>query len=117
MLEADDLSLALTDHRFERCLRSFGSEFQMLGPKQDKSAKVVSLAFVLLDFCWISEEEHSVRDWVNAFKVEKMFRVTCSALVCHRPAVVAVVVLYDCHAYVNVRHTKVVSSSSRYLNP
>ena len=88
-----------------------------MGSKARERAKAMSLAFVLLDFCWISEEEHSVRDWVNAFKVEKMFRVTCSALVCHRPAVVAVVVLYDCHAYVNVRHTKVVSSSSRYLNP
>ena len=42
-------SLALKDDRVEQCLKSCGSEFQMWGPKQEKVAKAMSLAFVLLD--------------------------------------------------------------------
>ena len=43
-------SLALKDDRTEQYLRSCGCEFQMSGPKQEKTAKATSLAFVLLDF-------------------------------------------------------------------
>ena len=51
--------LALKDDRFEQCLRPCGSEFQTLGPKQQKVQKPSVL------YCWIvrmrvSEEEHSV---------------------------------------------------------
>ena len=47
----------------EQCLRSCGSEFQMLGPKQEKVHK----PWVLRLYCWISsiwvsKEECSVRD-------------------------------------------------------
>ena len=43
-------SLALKDDRVEQYLRSCGSEFQMWGPQQEKVAKAMSIAFVLLDF-------------------------------------------------------------------
>ena len=38
------------DDRVEQCLRSYGSEFQMWGPKQEKVRK----AGVLRLYCWIS---------------------------------------------------------------
>ena len=54
-------SLALKDDRVEHCLRSYGSEFQMWGPKQEKVRK----PRVLRLYCWIvsmrvSEEERSL---------------------------------------------------------
>ena len=43
-------SLALKDDWVEQCLRSCGSEFQMVGFKAREGAKAMTLAFVLLDF-------------------------------------------------------------------
>ena len=43
-------SWVLKDDRVEQCFDTCWSEFQMLGQKQDKRPKAVSLVFVLFDF-------------------------------------------------------------------
>ena len=54
-------TLALKDDRVEQCLRSYGSELQTCGPKQEKCESYES--------CWnfstqVSEEERNARDRV-----------------------------------------------------
>ena len=58
-------SLALKDDRFEKCLRSCGSEFQMWDPKQEKVQKLGVLRLYFWIFSTrVSEEDRSVRDRV-----------------------------------------------------
>ena len=57
-------SLALKDDRVEQCLRSYGSEFQMWGPKQEKWCESHESCVCILSSMRVSEEERSVRDGV-----------------------------------------------------